>query len=525
MNNHPKVLVLGLDGGTWNVIKPLVEQGKLPTIAKLMRNGCYGDLESCIPPITFPAWKCYSTGKNPGKLGVFGFVRVNTSESTIETPVSSSLFFKSREIWDYLGDSGVLCGVINMPTTYPPKKIRGFMISHYLIETQGYTYPKTLEKELVEKFNYRLTPENLYMTDSEKTIEDCKKLILKRFEVAEYLIENFNPKFLHLTIFYIDHIQHYYWKFMTNSENVIKDFYILIDNKLKDILAKFCNENTYIFIMSDHGFAPLRYEFNIAKWLIDNGLLVISSKLNMYKLLLRLNISTETIVKFCKSIRIYDFLRRAIPAKIQLKLYESLPSKRKGVGVRSAVDWNKSKVLAFEGQIYINTKLLPRHSEEYNDLRRSLIDKLKNMRGPDGKLVFRGVYTKDEVYSGDFLDYAPDVVLVPNEGYMCVSKLALSEWLTPQWSAHHQPYGIFIAYGPDVKKGCEVEGVRIYDIAPTILHLYGLPIPRDMDGRVLEEIFEEGSEMARRPIMYRDVESEKSKIREKIMLLKKEGRI
>ena len=74
MTKKPKLIVLGLDGGTWNVIKPLIKQGKLPTIAKLMENGTYGDLESSTPYYTFPAWKCYSTGKNPGKLGVYSFI-------------------------------------------------------------------------------------------------------------------------------------------------------------------------------------------------------------------------------------------------------------------------------------------------------------------------------------------------------------------------------------------------------------------------------------------------------------------
>jgi predicted AlkP superfamily phosphohydrolase/phosphomutase len=169
-----KTLALGLDGATWDILLPLIEEGKLPAFKKLLGEGVYGDLQSVIPPVTCPAWKCYSTGKNPGKLGVFWWVDVNKESGKIVMPNAYS--FKSRDLWDYLGDKGFKVGIINMPTTYPPKKVNGFMVSGFGMPMdkkfdfqQPYTYPNELQEELEAKYDYKVGIERLN--------RDKKKLI------------------------------------------------------------------------------------------------------------------------------------------------------------------------------------------------------------------------------------------------------------------------------------------------------------------------------------------------------------
>jgi predicted AlkP superfamily phosphohydrolase/phosphomutase len=181
-----KVLVIGLDGGTWNIIKPLVRDGKLPTIARLMKNGCYGDLESSIPFVTFPAWKCYSTGKNPGKLGVYWFISPNMEKEKFE--VHSSISFKSRELWNYFGENDIVSVVLDMPTTYPPKKIKGAMVSNGAPMRSNYTYPRELREILESNFNYKIDPDYYFDIDKDLTISDNKRIIQQRFDVAKYLV-------------------------------------------------------------------------------------------------------------------------------------------------------------------------------------------------------------------------------------------------------------------------------------------------------------------------------------------------
>jgi len=237
MGDRKRVLVIGLDGASWNIVEPLVKRGKLPAIEKLMKSGCYGDLESCIMPFTFPAWKCYSTGKNPGKLGVYWFLGVDLAREKIVTHNSTS--FKSEEIWDILGRNDITCGVLDMPTTYPPKAINGFMVSHGPTRLTGYTYPEELERELKERCHYQVEPTYQPELDRDAAIPAIKQIIEQRFEVAAYLMREFDPAFCHITIFDIDTVQHFY------SQEVVEDFWVLIDNGIKSLLDKFFDDENW----------------------------------------------------------------------------------------------------------------------------------------------------------------------------------------------------------------------------------------------------------------------------------------
>ena len=151
-----------------------------------------------------------------------------------------------------------------------------------------------------------------------------------------------------------------------------------------------------------------------------------------------------------------------------------------------------------------------------------------------GKPIFKEVYLKEEIYSGKYTGNAPDVVLLPREGYEIICGFAKPLWVfkvkQSGWDGIHNLNGIFLAYGKCIKKGVKIERVKIYDVAPTILHIFGLPIPDDIDGRVLMEIFEENSEISKRqPIYvrpsYYDRRNEKELLKSKIRKLKQEGKI
>ena len=153
MRNETKVIVIGLDGATWDLIKLWADKGVLSTLKYLMTNGSFGISESIVPHYTFPNWKCISTGKNPGKLGVYSWMKVDFRKERIIPNVSKD--FKSNEIWDLLSDKNLPCGVIGMPTTYPPKKLeKGFIVSEMNPFDYNFTYPKELEEELKSQFNY-----------------------------------------------------------------------------------------------------------------------------------------------------------------------------------------------------------------------------------------------------------------------------------------------------------------------------------------------------------------------------------
>ena len=249
-----KVIVIGLDGATWNLIKPWADRGELPTFKKLMKKGIWGTLESPFP-VTVPSWACYSTGKNPGKFGVFDWIKVDIKKRKLR--IINYQDIRSKEIWDYLNEYGVKTGIINIPHTYPPKKVDGFMISGMLAsEISNYTYPKSLKEELKE-IGYRIHTKYpldiITKNNKRKYVDDVKSLIKLRFEVAKQKINDVD--FIHLTVFYIDYLQHFLW----NDAEVL-NAWKTIDEELKNFLKELKTKNIKftLILMSDHGFTKLK---------------------------------------------------------------------------------------------------------------------------------------------------------------------------------------------------------------------------------------------------------------------------
>lgn len=510
--SRTKALVIGLDGADWKLMKPWIDQGKLPTFKRLVDRGVCGELESTLPPVTFPAWKCYSTGKNPGKLGVYWWAAVDFEKGKFSIHDSSS--FKSDEYWDYMGRDDIRVGIINMPSTFPPKKVNGFMIAGFpASEGSKYTYPSGLKDKLVRKFDYRINPKHHIHVYQKEALDEINDLIEKRFQVAmEYINE---VELMHLTIFYLDDVQHFFWR----NKEVILELYQTIDSqisKLMDLLK----EEVYVFIMSDHGFTRLVDAFYVNEWLSKKGYLV--KKKTYMNFAHKLGITQDRVVDFGMKTRLFPFLFSCLSRKTLLKIKRALPEsdgKTQDEGVESIIDWEKSLAVALkQGPVYLNKRKLAGY--EYKDFVEKLKNELLNLRHPiTREKVFRNVYEKEEIYFGEFTDEAPDLLISPNEGYEVDMVLSLrgKEGLAEnqeyesmnnnrsqvfkRWIATHRRHGIFLAWGPNIRKGENIEGAKIYDLAPTLLHIFNLPIPKDIDGRVLKEIFTEGSEPAKRRVV------------------------
>ena len=180
------------------------------------------------------------------------------------------------------------------------------------------------------------------------------------------------------------------------------------------------------------------------------------------------------------------------------------------------------------GSIYINSEKRFKDgivsAEKYENLRSEIIGKLRNLRDPNGRLVFTHVLTREEVYSGEFLELAPDIVLIAEDHVIDCGYYGLYRTFDPTKSNHHDREGVFVAYGEDVNGGLEIEGPMISSMAPTILHILGLPIPEDMEADPLISILREDSEPFARPVRTSKVE-ETQRIRKRIRRLKERGEI
>src|SRR6185369_8280186 len=147
-----KTIIIGLDGATFDIIRPLASDGRLPVLSRLMREGVSSPLRSTILPNSFPGWASCTTGTSEGMHGVFSpFIK---NHSSYGVRAMSGLDIMTRPVWDILSEHRARSVVLNVPTTYPPEPINGLMVTGMLTpgRASAFTYPESLKSELLAEF-------------------------------------------------------------------------------------------------------------------------------------------------------------------------------------------------------------------------------------------------------------------------------------------------------------------------------------------------------------------------------------
>lgn len=472
-----KTLVIGLDGTSWDLIMPWINQGRLPNLQRLIKNGVHGRLKSCLPPVTCPAWKCYSTGKSPANLGVFWWTSVNWQSKTMPTMHRSSSF-KTPELWDYLNNGGLTTGIINMPTTYPPKKVDGFMVSGWESPQQSqFTYPPDLKNTITEKYNYKTRTQPLLYQDKHQTARHIIELMETRFNLAQDTLKNGTVDFLHLTLFYINTLHHFYW-----DDDVVLQAWTYLDKKIGEII----NDNINTIIISDHGSMKITTSFYINSWLQEKGYLQVRN--GPSKFLGTLGINQELLKTIATKMGLIN-MRKFLPRKAK----NLIPQKGNTISGRDfegLIDWDHSIVIGTgQGPIYLDkTKL----NDRYPAFRQNLIDELIQLKDPStNKPMFKTIWTKEQIYRGKYYDSAPDLFLETNKHIYIAGGIKHSgvfDYQNANWKAENDYYGILLAHGPAFKKGKTIENAQIIDVTPTILYMHNMEIPADLDGQPLTDM-------------------------------------
>ncbi|MEM2529289.1 MAG: alkaline phosphatase family protein [Nitrososphaerota archaeon] len=489
MGSRKKIVVIGLCGASFDIINKLIEEDKLPTIEELIKDGVVGLLKSEFPPITPVNWASFMTGKNPGKHGIFDYEIISRDGNK---KVVDSTCIRSKTLWKILSDFNKKVGIVHVPLTYPPEKVNGFVVPGYVLSQEKTdTYPPELEEELKEKvpgFDKRWLRIKWYAPGREQAfIKSMWDITRIEEKVTLYLMKNYEWDFFISVFFFLDEVQHYLWKFYTDpsySKDQIKDaiprFYELLDSILHNILEE-VDDNTIIMVLSDHGFGPLRKIVFINHYLWDLGLL-------------KLKRSIPTLTRYLSS-KLKSMLKLPFdyPRLLRLSL--------------SDVDFKRTVAYStgYVGKIYIN-KSLVKTEEICRVVRDYIIAKLQELKDPESgiKLVSK-ILKKEDLYHGSHVDEAPDLLFeMMNLSYITRGGGAsgggsiefgfdLNTITAPPFNSQsgwHREEGFLIIKGAGIKKGVKIEKVSIRDLAPTILYLLGVPIPSDMDGRVLQEIFE-----------------------------------
>ncbi|MBU7038453.1 MAG: alkaline phosphatase family protein [Theionarchaea archaeon] len=512
VNNRHRVIIVGLDGASWEALNPLIQEGLVPTIEMLCREGCSGVLQSTIPPITPPAWTSLVTGVNPGKHGIFDMTIVDTD---YHQKLPSSFDIQADTLWDLIENSVV----IDFPVSYPPNAISGVMISGMFTPHRGkeFTHPKALRDEILHtmphyKFDlhwerYRGRKEQL-LTNLYGMTEDREYLLFRFLNTA------WNLFFIVFTG--TDRLQHVAW-----NEQELKDYYCYLDQILEKVLQKIENTETILLMVSDHGFDAVSNVVNINTFLYEEGYLNLKKRVSPLR---RLGVTEERIFRLLNKFQLID-TRLALQYPAVTRFTRKLLPRSSSFDLENDVEWSKTEAFFSGYGIYINdTRFRKGIVTDDVVVREGIIEKLKSIRDPaSGKRVIENIYTREDIYVGSNSGSAPDLVIIPKRGYSLGEAISSVIEPTDFMKADHRPEGVCIVFGPGIKKGKTLGNVSICDIAPTTLHILGFMQPGYMDGTARQEIFQQDSDLAASTEL--KIISERLRIKKNVRDLKKSGKL
>ncbi len=500
-----RILVVGIDGGTLNLLRPWASQGVLPNLARLIQDGVCGPLESTLPPVTSPAWPSFATGKNPGKHGVFDFIRPTAGEVSLVNSTS----IRARTLWQILSAAGRRVGVINVPVTYPPAPVNGFLIGG-LLSPRGsrFAYPTDLlEPYAAELGAYRIAPAVQCKPGHEQPfLDDLLDLVERRARYALCLLRDHPCDFFMVHFQATDVLQHALWSLLDSGHPLhdaqqaerlgpsIRAIYARIDQAIGELLAA-AGDDVDLLVMSDHGFGPLHWTVNLNLLLLEAGLLQLKHDTftRLRAGLFRAGLTPAAAWRLIERAGLQDVVWRV-----------SKSTRNKVVGKFLSfddVDWSRTRAysMGHVGQIYVNLKgrepngiVAP--GAESEAVCQQVIDALQTLRHPEtGQPLLERVVPGAQAAHGPYAGQGPDLHIVL-DGYRAIAFPLFAtdgRLVTRQIRGDtgcHRLHGLLLAAGPHIRAGQAVESARIVDLAPTILHLLGLPVPDDMDGRVLTSL-------------------------------------
>ncbi len=501
MPGSEKVAIIGLDGATFRVLRPLIDAGAMPTLGRFMREGAWGTLWTTRPPVTCPAWPTMFTGVNPARHGVFSFSHRDPVSGRVRTAAGTDVH--APKIWNLLGDAGKRSTVLNVPITFPAEQVNGAMLTGFVSPDDSplIAHPAELADRLRQQFGELAMNWSVLgyrPADPRKREEHIRKindLMLLRARQFEYVAANHDADLLFFVHEYTDRVHHLFYHLLDPEypahkapENrpaleLLQQGHRALDDSIARIVEQFGNEANYL-IVSDHGFD------GVTRWVYINNLLE-QRGLTRLK-----NLKTWSDV-------ITRRLDVSVETRRRLGLEQDEAWHRQDPARSPLIDYARSRAYAgpqLEHAVYINLRgRCPEGTvepgPEYDRVKREVVLALQEAVDPDsGRKVFEGVWPREELYDGPFVENAPDVIYELAPGYM-VSNAILPPGLLrgrflrslrPGWdiSGYHRPEGVFIGVGPAFNRaeGCDAS---ILDIAPTVLYLMDEPIPGYMDGQIM----------------------------------------
>ena len=454
-----KVFVIGIDCaepslvfGPW--------QDDLPNLRKLMQAGTYGNLESCIPCITVPAWACMLSGKDPGQLGLYGFHN-RVDHSYQQMRVANSKALNAPLVWDYLSRVGKEVVIVGVPPSYPPRPVNGVMVGCFLTPDTGtdYTYPASVAQELKSHVGeYPVDVLQFRTLDKGHLLKQVHDMTDKHFCTIEYLMKKRSWDFFMFVEIGMDRIHHGMWRYHDSThpgyepdspfKTAVYEYYRYIDERVGKLLD-LLDEDTAVLVVSDHGCKQMKGGINLNEWLIQEGYLVLKERPD-----------GTTELEDCE------------------------------------IDWEHTRAWGgggYYGRVFMNVRGREPQGiidpSEYEGVRNELVKKLESLADPQGRPMSTRAYKPQDIYR-ECRGIPPDLIVYFSQlewralGTVGSGRVHTFENDKGPDSANHSPAGMLIYYDPRRPGRGHVSGTSLLDIAPGLMHLMGLPIPGNLAGRV-----------------------------------------
>jgi predicted AlkP superfamily phosphohydrolase/phosphomutase len=430
-----RAVLVGLDGTPYTLVRRFIEDGTMPRMAELMRRGTLLQMDTSMPDISSVAWSSFMTGANPGRHGIYGFLDLQPNSYKIYFPNSSHI--KSETVWDAVSRAVRRSVVINVPSTYPAKPLNGILVSGFVaVDLNKATYPQSLVPTLRE-MDYRIDVDARKVQQSHDALmEDILTTLERRVATLLYLFDK-EPWDLFIgVITETDRLQHFFMDAIEDDahkyHSAFRDFYRRVDGFLGQMTERLRDET--FFIMSDHGFTPIKQQVYLNRWLVDNG---------------------------------------------YLKLKDNARS------IEEIGDGSLAFALD-PGRIYVNVKgKYPNGAVERADASKVAGEIKRGLSeiSAGGELIVKRVYERDELFRGPVVESAPDLCVQTIYGYDLKGAVNKKELMDREifTGMHTQDDATFFISSP--QSALRSDKPHITDVAPTLLGSMELNIPEGMDGR------------------------------------------
>ncbi len=503
-----RVLIIGIDGATWQLLDPMLAAGMLPNLQRLITAGTRGVALSTEPAETPVAWVTFQTGVPPEVHGVYGFYNLYVTRGRPEFVANSSASIRIKTLWEYAGNLGKRVAVISCPITYPAYSVNGIMVPGFPAPSSRWTktYPPALWKEIaqlgigwvVPASRLDSFPKSAFKNDADMAaaLRHLADLMRGRVTLALHLL-NRHPWDLGFFQFQeTDWVQHALWPYLADVAShpsgihpALRAFYGAVDEGVGQLL-RLAGPDDHIVLVSDHGFRACKREVFPNRWLMQWNLL--AERLGPRDRLLAL------ISNLRHTLDSRDLVVGRIPRSMRARLASRVNLSR--------IDTERSCAFMFaDGSPTAGLFFL--RSEDARSDHETVLALLRELADPDnGERIIEAIIPQPPGAAGG----SPHYWVRFSPGYAPMVRFGPGPVLRSRVPGRdiqlgiHDPEGIFLVAGPAVRRGATAPRASLMDMAPTILHLLGLPVPTYMRGKVLASVFEEPGYRARPPAYLED---------------------